>query len=170
MVDADVVSCCLHASVLYSSQISSCDGPREPQDPKSPKISDFSSRPWRNLPPTWAIHMETRRPAHNTPIHMDCVCMVLFKTQEIHVDRPVVGWSAGLHVDRPCGGQISPWPARKVTDTNRGRKRKKTINQTFCSPGSVRFGYGLGLERFERFRFSVLAVLLRRIFLCFSRV
>ena len=24
--------------------------------------------------------------------------------QEIHVDRRVVGWSAGRHVDRPCGG------------------------------------------------------------------
>ena len=24
--------------------------------------------------------------------------------QEIHVDQRVVGWSAGLHVDRPCGG------------------------------------------------------------------
>ena len=34
-------------------------------------FSDFSSRPWRNLPPTWAIHMATRRPGHNTPIHMD---------------------------------------------------------------------------------------------------
>ena len=29
-------------------------------------------------------------------------------------------------------------------------------------PGSVRFGYGLGMERFERFRFSVPAVPLRR--------
>ena len=24
--------------------------------------------------------------------------------QEIHVDRRVVGWSAGRHVDHPCGG------------------------------------------------------------------
>ena len=31
------------------------------------------------------------------------------------MDRRVVGWSAALHVDRPRGGQISPWPARKVT-------------------------------------------------------
>ena len=28
----------------------------------------------------------------------------------------VVGWSAGRHVDHPCGGQISPWPAGKVTE------------------------------------------------------
>ena len=34
-------------------------------------ISDFSNRPWRNLPPTWAIYMATRRPAHNMRIHMD---------------------------------------------------------------------------------------------------
>ena len=39
--------------------------------------------------------------------------------QEIHVDQHVVGWSAGRHVDHPCGGgQISPWPARKVIDKN----------------------------------------------------
>ena len=36
--------------------------------------------------------------------------------QEIHVDWRVVGWSAGRHVDHPRGGQISPWPARKVTE------------------------------------------------------
>ena len=35
-------------------------------------------------------------------------------------------------------------------------------------PGSVRFGYGFGMERFERFRFSVPAVPLRRGFLCVS--
>ena len=35
-------------------------------------------------------------------------------------------------------------------------------------PGSVRFGYGLGMERFERFRFSVPAVPLRRGVLCAS--
>ena len=35
-------------------------------------------------------------------------------------------------------------------------------------PSSVRFGYGLGMERFERFRFSVPAVPLRRGFLCVS--
>ena len=33
--------------------------------------------------------------------------------QEIHVDQRVMGWSAGRHMDHPCGGQISPWPARK---------------------------------------------------------
>ena len=35
-------------------------------------------------------------------------------------------------------------------------------------PGSVRFGYGLGMERFERFRFPVSAVPLRRGFFCDS--
>ena len=28
------------------------------------------------------------------------------------------GWSAGRHVDHPCGGPISPWPAREVTEVN----------------------------------------------------
>ena len=27
-----------------------------------------------------------------------------------------MGWSAGRHVDHPCEGQISPWPASKVAD------------------------------------------------------
>ena len=40
-----------------------------------------------------------------------------------------------------------------------------------AGPGSVWFGYGLGMERFERFRFSFPAVPLRRgVFLCFSTV
>ena len=37
---------------------------------------------------------------------------------QVHVDRRAVGWSAGRHVDHPCGGQISPWPAREATDLN----------------------------------------------------
>ena len=35
------------------------------------RLSDFSNRLWRDVPPTWVIHMATSRPAHNTPIHMD---------------------------------------------------------------------------------------------------
>ena len=38
----------------------------------------------------------------------------------------------------------------------------------FGRPGSVRFGHGFGMERLERFRFSVPAVPLRRGFLCVS--
>ena len=75
------------------------------------QFSNFSSRPWRNLPPAWVIHMATRRPAHNMPIHMNFVYGL--KRPQVHVDRRVVGWSAGGHVDHPCWWQISPWPARK---------------------------------------------------------
>ena len=32
------------------------------------------------------------------------------------ISQRVVGWSASHHVDHPCGGEISPWPARKVTE------------------------------------------------------
>ena len=35
-------------------------------------------------------------------------------------------------------------------------------------PGSVRFGYGLEMERFKRFRFSVPAVPLQKEFFCVS--
>ena len=80
------------------------------------KIS--SSSPWRNLPPTWVTHMATRRPAHNTLIHMDFLYCFL-KMHQVHVDRRVVGWSAGRHVDHLCGRQISPWPARKVTEKSK---------------------------------------------------
>ena len=53
-------------------------------------------------------------PQHTVPSGLGAL---LKKTiQEIHVDRCVVGWSAGRHVDHPCRGQISPWPARKDTE------------------------------------------------------
>ena len=87
-----------------------------------PKISDFSSRPWRNLPPTWVIHMATRRPAHNTPIHMDLGPFLKKTMQEVHVDRRVVGWSAHRYVDHPCGWPFSPWLARKATEKSKDRK------------------------------------------------
>ena len=79
-------------------------------------ISDFSGRSWRNLPPRWVIHMATCRPAHNTQIHMDLVPFLWKTMQDIHVDWRVVGWSAGRHVDHPSGGQLSPWPAGKITE------------------------------------------------------
>ena len=53
-------------------------------------------------------------PQHGDP-HGFLVCFSL-KGPQVHVDRRVVGWSAGRHVDHPCGRQISPWPARKVTE------------------------------------------------------
>ena len=40
------------------------------------------------------------------------------KRPQDHVERRVVGWSAGRHVDHPCGCQISPWLARKVTEVS----------------------------------------------------
>ena len=78
-------------------------------------VGDFSSRPWRSLPPTWVIHMAPAdRPQHADPHGLGAF---LKKTiQEIHVDRRVVDRSAGHHVDHPCGWQISPWPTRKVTE------------------------------------------------------
>ena len=71
----------------------------------------------------FAPHMgEPHGNPQTSPQHADPYGLGAFlrKTmQEIHVDRHVVGWSAGRHVDRPCGGQILPWPARKVTDFTR---------------------------------------------------
>ena len=91
-------------------------------------ISDFSSRSWRKLPPTWAMHMATRRPANTTPIQ----CHFKETIQAIHVDRRVVGWSAGRHVDHPCGWQISPWPARKVTDSIWGKEKEHLSSAPIC--------------------------------------
>ena len=51
--------------------------------------------------------------------------------QEFHVDWRVVGRSAGRHVDHPCGWQISPWPASKVTDKEIKYRRK--INSYFVA-------------------------------------
>ena len=56
------------------------------------RISDFSSRPWRNLPPTWVIHMATRRqaPHHADPPQSSFPCLFglpcLFPFQGIPCD------------------------------------------------------------------------------------
>ena len=50
------------------------------------------------------------------------------------MDRCVVGLSAGRDVDHPCGGQISPWPARKVTDT-KFRESVMSANFSPAVPG-----------------------------------
>ena len=42
-------------------------------------LSDFSGRPCRNLPRRWVIHMATRRPAHNTLINIDFLCVFFCK-------------------------------------------------------------------------------------------
>ena len=89
-------------------------------------ISDISSRPWRNFPPTSVIHMATRRPAHNTPIHMD---LVPFERKPYKKSMWIgVLWAglAGRHVDHPCGWQISPWPARNVTELTYFRETGKS--------------------------------------------
>ena len=70
-------------------------------------FSDISSRPWRNLPPTWVIHMATRRPAHNTPIHMD---LVPFK--ENHTRNPCGSACCGLVCGSPCGSPM--WGANTL--------------------------------------------------------
>ena len=78
-------------------------------------VSAFSSRPWPHM---CDPHGDPQTSPQHADPHGFLVWFSAFlkKTmQEIHVDRRVVGWSAGRHVDHPCGGQISPWPARKVT-------------------------------------------------------
>ena len=67
-------------------------------------VSDFSTRPWRNLPPTWVIHMATRRPApqHADP-HRFLVCSSL-KRHQVHVDRRVCGLVCGLPRGSPMWG------------------------------------------------------------------
>ena len=72
-------------------------------------ISDFSSRPLRNLPPTHVGDPHGNLQA--SPQHADPHGLGAFlkKTiQKVFVDRRVVGWSAGRHVDHPSGWQISP--------------------------------------------------------------
>ena len=67
-------------------------------------FSDFSSRPWRNLPPYMG---DPHGDPQTSPEHADPHGLGAFskKTiQEIHVDQRVVGWSAGCHVDHPCRG------------------------------------------------------------------
>ena len=58
----------------------------------------------------FAIHMgDPHGDPQTSPQHADPHGLGAFlkkTTQEIHVDRRVVGWSAGRHVDHPCGWQI----------------------------------------------------------------
>ena len=72
--------------------------------------------PSHSIPPLDSLlHMAAHRPAHNTPIHMDFLYVLLSKAPS-----PWIGmlWAGlrGRHVDHPCGWQTSPWPARQVTD------------------------------------------------------
>ena len=58
----------------------------------------------QNLPPTWLIHMVARRPAHNTPIHMDFLYGFLLysnfcvNVEPISVKRPIVVLFGSLFV------------------------------------------------------------------------
>ena len=61
-----------------------------------------------------------------------------------------------IHSQRPQNCEVA-WVLHRI---------KKSNGQSGL--GSVRFGYGLGMERFERFRFSVLAVPAKRGFLFVS--
>ena len=68
-------------------------------------------------------------PPQTSPQHQDPHAFLVWfslKRRQVHVDRRVVGWRAGCDVDHPCGGQISPWPARKVTDS-------LVVFNSFCS-------------------------------------
>ena len=66
-------------------------------------------------PPHVVLHMATRRPAHNTPIHMDFLYGFLLKsTESTWIGVLWAGLRVAMWITR--GGQISPWPARKVTE------------------------------------------------------
>ena len=58
--------------------------------------------------------------------------------QEIHVDRRVVGWSAGRHVDRPCGGggkfRYGPLEEslKQAKNSKNPAKKCKTLPATSC--------------------------------------
>ena len=108
------------------------------------KFSDVSSRPWRNLPPTSG---DPHGGPQTSPQHADphgfLIWFLCITIQEIHVDRSVVRWSAGRHVDHPCGGQIVPWPPRKVTDKCIITNASIVKNVLFCESLGGRFGYFL---------------------------
>ena len=49
-----------------------------------------------------------------------------------------MGWSVGRHVDHPCGGQISPWPARK--ENNVYQKTRRCFEEE--NKGALRQSFG----------------------------
>ena len=89
--------------------------------PKRPPRSDsFLGTSLVQAMAKFAPHMgDPHGDPQTSPQHADPLDFLYgLKKQEIHVGRRLVGWSAG----RPCGspmwgGQISLWPARKVTNS-----------------------------------------------------
>ena len=61
-----------------------------------------------------------------------------------------------------------PYGVLQASDLGKSQLLFPTCFLTQGGPGSVRCGYGLGRERFKRFRFSVLAVPLQKRFFCVS--
>ena len=65
----------------------SSQGKNAPSNPYPHYLVRFSSLKvlaghGENMRPTWVIHMATRRPAHNTPIHMNFLYGFLLKGPE----------------------------------------------------------------------------------------
>ena len=95
-----------------------------------------------------------------------------FETVKNDQKRPKIGpnltiWRGLVGVSRVGrGGAL--WLGSKVTTLESRVQLFRSISQNQGCTGSVRFGYGLGVEGFERFRFSVLAVPLQNGFFCVS--
>ena len=53
----------------------------------------------------FAPHMGDPHGAQHADPHGFLVWLSL-KRHQVHVDQRVVGWSAGRHVDHPCGGKF----------------------------------------------------------------
>ena len=94
-----VVSLSLRSATMSNSRCLCCDGTYRLLfvfwHSRDTKISDFSSRPWRNLPPTWVIH---RRPADQPTTRRSTLTWGLIKEKPHKKFMWICALWAGLQV------------------------------------------------------------------------
>ena len=73
-----------------------------------------------------------------------------------------------LAIKAPCGGLKKKCLTARNLLANRISTQRRRLNSIKNREAPVRFGYSSEMERFKRFRFSVLAVPLRKRFFCVS--
>ena len=116
--------------------------------------------PWGRSKNAWEFttfreQTSLKRAASQKGGFCECALVPVFCSEGTCERTLVTVFVLGEHLPKP--------PFWKPPFANR---REGSIPILQGGPGSVRFGYGLGMERFERFRFSVAAVPLRRGLLC----
>ena len=101
------------------------------------------------------------------PVH----CLSAPPDRQLYCHTNAISHSLLKHDQIACDNRL-PVHCRRATWRRHGAVLPVATQMSLAlvqgGPGSVRFGYGLGKERFKRFRFSVLAVPLQKRCFCVS--